>query len=177
MRFLSADNVLRHKEFLKELKLKYSVLEKSYPEINDRTLSDIIRLHLGHNETKEILDLSSKILMHELYFNSFSEELCRSEAVRKYFGSEANFLYEIEREISSNEGQGFLLVFCDRKNQLSFKSLNDFSNILLSSIPLLSIDLYEHAYFLDYGFERKRYVKNALSHLNLNKINDFYKTY
>ncbi len=177
MRFLSSDNVLKHKEFLKDLKLKYSVLEKSYPSIKGLSLEEINRARLQNEERREILALRSKIILHEIYFDSFCEEFHPSEAVKKSFGSEANFLYEIEREILKNEEYGFLLVFFDRKNRLNFKVANDFTDVLLNGTPILALDLFEHAYFSDYGFDRKRYVKAALSQFNLNKINDFYKTY
>ena len=177
MRFLSVDNVLKHKDFLKDLKLKYSVLEKSFPIIKGLSLNDICRVRLGNAEREEITSLRSNIILHELYFDSFCEEFYPSETVRNQFGSEANFLYEIECEISKNASSEFLLVFFDRKKRLQFKADCDFSEILLSCTPVLALDLYEHSYFLDYGFDRKRYIKSALSYLNLNKINDFFKTY
>lgn len=177
MRFLSEESVLRHKEYLRGLKLKYSVLEKSYPEIRGLELGEIYRARIDGGTREECLSLFTKIMMHDLYFNSFCDELHNSMPVRESFGSEANFLYEIELEISQHEAAGFLLIFFDRKKRLKFKILEGFSEILLSSAPVLALDLYEHAYFSDYGFDRKRYVKSALSHLNLNKINDFCKTY
>ena len=132
---------------------------------------------MREEEKREIFELFSEISLHKIFFSSFCEEFYRSEIVRRYFGSEANFLYEMESEIAKFQSAGFLVVFFDRKRRLDFKVLEEFSPIVLNCAPILAVDLFEHAYFTDYGFDRKRYVKNALGHLNLNKINDFYKTY
>ncbi len=177
MHFLSEYNVLKHKEFLKNLKLKYSVLEKSYPSVAGLSFNEIRTAHLASDAKAECLELRSKIILHELYFDSFSEEIFSSAAVRSFFGSEANFLYEIENEISKSADYGFLLVYVERKRRLNFTVGANLTDVLLNAEPLLALDLYEHAYFGDFGFDRKRYVKTSLSHLNLSKINDFYKRY
>lgn len=177
MFFLSEDSVLKHKEYLKDLKLKYSVIEKSYPLVKGTDLKTLLSSRLPSNVRSEAAALKSKIILHELYFDSFSDKFFICDAARKYYGSEANFLYEIEREILKSEEYGFLLVFCDNKKRLRFEFSDDFCEILANASPILSLDLWEHAYFSDFGFDRKRYVKLALSHLNLSKINDFYKIY
>jgi Fe-Mn family superoxide dismutase len=44
--------------------------------------------------------------------------------------------------------------------------------------PLVAIDVWEHAYYLDYGANRKDYVKNLLNHLlNWEYINKIYLNY
>ena len=177
MHFLSSDNVLKHKEFLNNLKLKYSVLEKSFPFIKGKNIKDISRMRIGESDKNEIISLLGNIALHELYFNSFSKDFYPSEVVRQAYGSEANFLYEMECEILKNEPRGFMLVYFDKRRRPAFRHCVSFAESLLSFEPILAIDLCEHAYFMDYGFDRKRYVKCALSHLNLNKINDFCKTY
>lgn len=173
MNFLSHDNVLRHKEYLKDLKLKYSVLLKSYPEISGLDLRGIFNSRLAKEEKHEGLELLSNILMHELFFKSFCDSFSPSSAVKESYGSEANFLYEIEKEALERDDCGFIIVFFDRKNRLDFSFCKGFSEILVNVTPILSVDLWEHAYFGDYGFDKKRYVRQALSFLNFNKINEF----
>ena len=176
MYFLSENNVLSHKEFLKELKLKLSVLEKSYSRLSGVKISELDSLRLSAEVRREALTLKSEILLHELYFDSFSEKFYSCEAARLAFGSEASFLYEME-EAAKAQSVGFLLIYIDSKGRLSFSIGEDLSRILARATPLLALDLWEHAYFTDYGFDRKKYLKAALLHLNLNKINEFYKIY
>ena len=175
MKFLSNESIVRHKAYLHERKLLLSVLYKSSPEICGKGGVEIMRSKRTLKYGEEALELISEIELHELYFRSFSDLLAPSLPVRERFGSEANFLYELEM-LSRAERCGFLLVYADSKNKLSFCIENGYE-ILFSKIkPLLAIDLWEHAYFYDYGFDRKKYLKSALASLDFGKINDFYKS-
>ncbi len=177
MYFLSQENVLKHKDYLKDAKLRFSVLEKSYPLIKGLDLRGIESLRILREVKNEAERLKGEIILHELYFDSFSDKFYKCEAARNSFGSEANFLYEIETCVMKSAECGFVVVFFDGKNRLNFRFGADLTDVLMKYTPLLSIDVWEHAYFSDFGFDRKRYLKNALSHLNFDKINDFCKIY
>ena len=36
--------------------------------------------------------------------------------------------------------------------------------------PRLAIDLCEHAYFIEYGFDKERYLEDLLRHLDLSRL-------
>lgn len=42
------------------------------------------------------------------------------------------------------------------------------------AIPLVVLDVYEHAYFIDYGSDRKSYVEDFMKNLDWNVANDVY---
>lgn len=42
------------------------------------------------------------------------------------------------------------------------------------AIPLIVLDVYEHAYFMDYGSDRKAYIESFLQQLNWARANDLY---
>ncbi len=172
--FLSEECVIKHKEYLKQQKLLYSVFEKSYPKIKGLEIAEINRLGISQEIKREALDLKMKIKLHELYFSSFSKVRSRCPSVTKTYGSEANFLYEIEKMLSNNEESGFLVIYLARAD-VGFYYGKKFLNLFLKTRPVLAVDLYEHAYFPDFGFDRKRYIKTALSYLDLSKLTDFSK--
>ena len=41
-------------------------------------------------------------------------------------------------------------------------------------LPILVLDVYEHAYFMDYGADRKTYIADWWKNLNWDKANDLY---
>ena len=43
-------------------------------------------------------------------------------------------------------------------------------SLCLPAPPALAIDVSEHAYFLDYGFDKQRYIMAALPFLDLSKL-------
>ena len=36
--------------------------------------------------------------------------------------------------------------------------------------PVLAVDMYEHAYFNDYGFEKEKYLRTSLEYLDLERL-------
>ena len=167
MRFLSERNLSLHKEYLRNLERKYSIFEKSYPSLVGKGLRGVARAKVERGEREEAFLLRAEIEAHRLFFSSFSDCSGRCEAVCKKYGSEASFLYELMR--ASSEREGFLLVFRGERG-VEYYAGREYGKIFMRYNPLLAIDLCEHSYFLDYLFDKRTYMKNALSRLNLAKI-------
>ncbi len=170
--FLSEESLELHKEYLSTEKLRYSVLEKSIPSVKGADLKTIYRLRIPSKDKTDILKLKRSIDYHEMYFLSFADACMRSDALKEYCRSESDFLYDAYKS-SLDERCEFLLLGID-SNKPSFKLVDALSDIG-KFIPILAVDMMEHAYFIDYAFRREEYIKNALIHLNLRKFDDFYK--
>ena len=172
MDFLSCESINLHKEYLRKLKLKYSVFEVSHPEIKDAVYREVARLRLDKLEKKEIINLKSEIEAHEIFFKSFianGEKCERNEFISRSFGSEANFLFEILQY--AKDKNGFLLLYFDKGGRIKKYCGDDYSRIMFYYDCVLSVDLCEHAYFMDFGFDKERYLSYALSNLKLSKLN------
>ena len=163
--FLSERSLSLHREYLKKLKLQYSILEKSVPCIVGKGLSDIQKMRVPYKE--EILSLKCNITCHELFFDSFGAGNQTSKCIKQTFGSEAVFLYKIY-EASKTVENCFAFVSMSRGIPRFFFGSPGMILKLLN--PVLVIDLYEHAYFLDYGFDKEDYIRRLLPYLNLNKV-------
>lgn len=171
MSFISENTYRLHKEYLNTLRLRYSILIKSVPQLFELGINDI-KKHRGikSDVKEEAISVLSQIMAHELYFSSFAAVGTRSQAIRAAYGSENSFLYSTMRSaLSFGEGYCFIV-----KSQNGIFALNTKSakTVYLDSriSPVLCIDLYEHAYFCDYGFKREEYLNVALSHLDLKRL-------
>lgn len=163
---LSEENISLHKEYVRQMRLRYSILESDLPRLKGASVSDLPRLRLDKRDLCDALDLLPEIVLHGIFFDSFTDKkYTRSEAVTSLYGSEANLLNELYR-LSKGSRSGFLVVGRDCRASL----VTDFADAFRQGDPALAVDLFEHAYFLDYGFDRDRYVLNCLSHLNLKKL-------
>lgn len=164
--FLSEENITLHKEYIRQKRLKYSILESSLPSVRGASVGDLFRLKLDKRDRRDALLLLPEIVLHDVFFSSFSEErYVRSEPVSSIYGSEAKLLNELYR-LSKDKSHGFLII--DSGGSASV--VTDYATALRFSTPKLALDLCEHAYFLDYGFDKERYLVTALSYLNLKKI-------
>ena len=97
--------------------------------------------------------------------------------MKKYYSSEAEFLFEISEKAKKLNG-GFLYVVRDRDGAPRAVSESEIRRGRGFS-PCLALDMSEHAYFLDYRFSKERYISAALVHFDLNEIfsGENYKLY
>lgn len=167
--FLSEENVKLHIEHLRTLRLKYSVLEKSLPELKGKEMTVIARSAINRKIKEEALELLWQIKSHELFFNSFAENQTWSEEIRKHNSSRERFVYDLLMEARGKDC-GFLYVYPDRRKKLMTVYTDRFDGAFVKYEPRLCLDLYEHTYFSDYGFKKEKYLRNALMYLDTSRL-------
>ena len=165
MKFLSERNVKLHNEFLRSLRLRLSIIEKSYPYITGKSAREISRMRFDSRD--EAVDLICNIGCHEIFFSSFSDARVPSENARRGFGSESGFLYELY-ESAKESREEFMFVYLD-SGRICYHTGSRLC-YLNKKRAVLAIDLCEHSYFLDYGFDKRAYVENALSYFDFSTI-------
>ena len=168
MKVISETSRMMHKDFLHNLKLKQSIFEKSYPSLFGKDIKEIDKLKIPYIEREAYKDLLSQIYAHELFFSSFCDRSRGSDTVRRIYGSDASFLYELLNRCMEVD-HGFLLIY--RKGDgIGVYAGCKLVNIFMIYDVCLAVDLCEHAYVFDYGFDKKSYLKAVLSSLDLSKI-------
>jgi len=83
-----------------------------------------------------------------------------AEAIRRYFGSFAGFQTHFTQAANKVEGPGWaVLVWSPRAQHVEILAAEKHQNLSQwETIPLLALDVWEHAYFLRYQNERGKYV-------------------
>ena len=141
--FVSAESLEVHKEHLASLQMKKKI-----------STSD-----------REAFGLDVQIRSHELYFSSFRRERIPCARIKEGYRSENSFCFSL-MEYARNFRFGFLYIYpCKRFPFVGFGMDEKYL-----SRAVLAVDLWEHAYFLDYGFDFEAYLKAALSHLDFGKL-------
>lgn len=167
--FLSEENVNAHKEYHRSLRLKYSILEKSIIGIKNKTPREIIRQKLKSDDKREVLGLLSEIILHDVFFSSFGYgEDFSLQTLNETFGSRAAFLFKLLSD-GMKLKYGFVCAYSD-KEKIWVDSSSDMKNLTVGFIPAVAIDVCEHAYFSDYGFDKERYLRAAISRLDLSRL-------
>ena len=175
MFFLDEDTINKHKEYVHSLKLKNSILIKSFPVLAGKNIAQIAKIRINDDVKKEAMTTRGEIDLHEVYFESFSKErrVINDEAIKAEFGSVANMLFELKRT-SSKIRVGFCGIALGRK-KLQIFACEDYYSIFFDSKPIIAIDICEHAYFKEYSFDKEGYLGKAIKFLNVNKISEFCK--
>jgi Fe-Mn family superoxide dismutase len=81
--------------------------------------------------------------------------------VEQSFGSFEKMIEQLETAANSLFGSGWTFLTMDEVGVLQVMSLPNGDNPLrYGHVPLLAVDVWEHAYYLDYQNRRKDYLKN-----------------
>ena len=169
--FLSEGNVRRHLDHLRTMRLRYSIIEKSLPDIKGRSAEEIIKMNLGREIKDEILSLLWYIRSHECFFDSFTDGPERAKVRLKHYCSREKLIYDLYTEAKEKK-YGFLYLYRDRSGVVRYRFAEQNDGAFINYQPMLAIDLYEHAYFNDYGFNKEAFLKGALEYLDLARLNE-----
>lgn len=102
-----------------------------------------------------------------------------AEALTKKFISFENFASLFKAEATKQFGSGWVWLIVDRSGVLQITSTQNQDNPLMQNAvvpgtPILALDVWEHAYYLDYQYKRKNYIDAFFNVINWNKVAENY---
>ena len=139
----------------------------------EATLEDIVCKAEGG-----ILNNAGQILNHELYFGQFCGKPAKSEptgplanAIVNTFGSFEAFKEEFQKKGATLFGSGWVWLSADRAGQLFITQEANAANPVQKGLtPLLTFDVWEHAYYLDYQNRRPDHLSALWSIINWEEV-------
>jgi Fe-Mn family superoxide dismutase len=98
------------------------------------------------------------------------------DAIKEQFGSLEKFKEEFAKAAMTRFGSGWAWLVSSKDGKLEILSTaNQDSPISQGLIPLLTLDVWEHAYYLKYQNKRDEYVKNFFAIIDWERVNTLYK--
>jgi len=98
-----------------------------------------------------------------------------AEAITKKWGSFDKFKEEFSKSALTLFGSGWgWLVLNENKELELIQTSNQDCPLSIGKIPLLCIDVWEHAYYLKYQNKRPEYVENFFKVINWSTVNRHY---
>lgn len=95
-------------------------------------------------------------------------------AIEKDFGSMEKFKEEFKKAALGQFGSGWAWLVSNKGKLEIIKLPNQDSPLSEGKIPLLTIDVWEHAYYLKYQNRRAEFVDNFFSVINWDEVNRRY---
>jgi len=133
----------------------------------DGELEDLIRTADG-----ALFDNAAQVWNHTFYWRSMrprgggKPEPALRDVLDSAFGSVDEFRRRFAEAATGEFGSGWAWLVKDKYGRLRVQSSTDAENPIREGfVPLLTCDVWEHAYYLDYQNERSRYVEGFLDQL------------
>lgn len=153
---------------------KLNEILKNYKNLQNMTLDELlIQTEEIPNEVKTaVKNNAGGVYNHELYFacmNSADSELPTDKlalAINSAFGSIDNFKAELTAAAINQFGSGYAWLILSNGKLEIISTPNQDTPISLTVTPLLCIDVWEHAYYLQYQNRRPDYVDNWFNLIN-----------
>jgi len=137
----------------------------------DQSLETVIKATAGKVDQVAIFNNAAQVWNHTFYWNSLRPKGggkptgALAEQIDKDFGDFEKFKTEFAKAAVSQFGSGWAWLVKDSDKLVVVKTGNADTPIAHGQRPLLTIDVWEHAYYLDYQNRRADYVAAVLDHL------------
>lgn len=176
---------LHHGSHYKGYINKLNDVLKDYPELHQLPIEAMLlkKAFLPEKSRTEISRYAGGVFNHRMYFEAlapagksrisseFEKIVCAS------FGSVNDMLMKLRQAAMSVFGSGYAWLVSEKGGRLAIITLSDQETPIEQRLnPILPIDVWEHAYYLQYQNHRERYLNNICKLINWRQIEKNYFT-
>ena len=157
-------------------------LEKLSPELQDKDIEEILsNINQVPDDVKGAINFNGGGYdNHKLFWNSMKQNGggeptgAIADAINDSFGSFAEFKELFSSKTAPIQGSGWgWLVYNPNSGKVEYKAMpNQTSPRTEGLVPLLGLDVWEHAYYLKYQNKRPDYIAAGWNVINWDEVND-----
>jgi Fe-Mn family superoxide dismutase len=132
-------------------------------EFENASLEEIVKTSSGG-----IFNNAAQIWNHTFYWNCFSPQGGGepsgplADAINAAFGSFTEFQKQFAKSAATNFGSGWTWLVKNGEGQLEIVNTSNAANPMTEGMtPLLTVDVWEHAYYIDYRNARPKYLEEV----------------
>jgi len=140
-------------------------------ELEKLTLEEIISKTAGRIDQTALFNNAAQVFNHTFYWNSMKPggggppQGKMAQKIDESFGSYQKFVEAFSAEALVQFGSGWAWLVQDGSRLKATRTANADTPITTSAKPLITIDVWEHAYYLDYMNRRADYIKAFIEKL------------
>ena len=157
-------------------------LEKLSPELQEKDIEEILsNINQVPDEVKGAINFNGGGYdNHKLFWNSMKQNVggeptgAIADAINDSFGSFAEFKELFSSKTAPIQGSGWgWLVYNPSSGKVEYQAMsNQDSPRTKGLVPLLGLDVWEHAYYLKYQNKRPDYIAAWWNVINWDEVND-----
>lgn len=160
-------------------------LVASDPTLTDLEIEDILR-KVDMNTSNDLRNNAGGYYNHSLFWGGMAAKAggqpkdTIATLINRDFGSFDVFKNQFIDAAEKQFGSGWAWLVLDKTGKLQVVSTPNQDNPLMpkqiiSGTPLLNLDVWEHAYYLNYQYKRKKYIDAFFKVINWNKVTERYE--
>ena len=140
-------------------------------ELSETPLEDVIRGTAGKADKAGLFNNAAQIWNHTFFWNSMkpggggAPTGAIADAINSAFGGYENFKKEFTAAAVTQFGSGWAWLVAEKSVVKLVKTANAETPLTGNAMPLLTIDVWEHAYYLDYQNRRLDFVAAVIDNL------------
>lgn len=139
------------------------------PNLNGAALTDVVKEAKSSGNNK-LFNNSAQLWNHSFFWQCLAPSEGQkpsghlAQLIQDGFGGEEQLLQKLQEEAVNHFSNGWAWLVLDR-DQLKVTSLHDADTPIVHDgmQPLFTLDVWEHAYYIDYRNERPRFAQTVLS--------------
>lgn len=164
------DELMSQKQFDEHVLLYAGYIDKSNKLIQQKNTLPL-EGDFFQSKTQEALNLNG-VMLHEMYFENIELQNVTPSKYKiydlfvEYFGSIQEWEKDFERCAAIAKGWtmfGYEPIARMYRNIILSTHDNGY---MMGFEPLIVLDCYEHAYFIDFGADKKEYIKRFIANVN-----------
>lgn len=131
------------------------------------SLTQIIQDTAGRPDLQKIFNNAAQVYNHDFFFRGMCPK-CTAEIPQEIidsFGSAENFKQQFKSAATSLFGSGYTWLVRDGETLKIINTGNADTPIAHDMTPILNLDVWEHAYYLDYKNRRADFIDSFLDNL------------
>lgn len=131
------------------------------------SLLEIIQESAENPEDKKTFNNAAQIYNHDFFFHGMCPQ-CNTQIPQEIidkFGSEENFKKQFKDAATSLFGSGYTWLVRDGDELKIINTANADTPIAHNMKPILTLDVWEHSYYLDYKNKRADFIDSFLNNL------------
>lgn len=131
------------------------------------SLIEIIKESANKPEDKKIFNNAAQVYNHDFFFHGMCPKCDTKipQEIIENFGSAENFIQQFKESATALFGSGYTWLVRDGDSLKIINTQNADTPIAHNMKPVLTLDVWEHSYYLDYKNKRADFVDNFLNNL------------
>lgn len=140
-------------------------------DLDSKSIEEVIKAIASDASKSGLFNNAAQAWNHTFYWNCMKSggggqpTGALADKINADFGSYENFVEEFKKAGATQFGSGWAWLVLDNGTLKVTKTLNADNPLTAGQVPLLTMDVWEHAYYIDYQNRRPDYIGDFVGSL------------